>query len=462
MTPSRLSLLVAALLAQPVAAGPIAIPSPVDRPQLIAADTDAFLLALGKRSPGPDFVARLVAAAADLPALGERSEEVAATRAARDQTRSRLFPGLGLDFIGARTITRDLLLPTTQAENLAPRRRNDVVGSVDQLVTDFGATSARIRAGNASSDAARADLDAARNTALLQLVSAWYDVLGAQTAMALAQSNVDRMQSLADGAALRFERGMDSGGDVARARSYLAAAQSQKLNLGRRLRAAEARFVELFGRAPGDLNRPDTGPMPGDAGAVRPELVAARAQERAAAAALSAAKSDRLPRIDARISGSTFDVLRGVQPAYDVRAQLTVRQRFSTGGAEAARVAELAARRRAAGLAVERIAAATTREADVAAADVDGLAAAMVPLQAAYLDSRRARDLFAEQFRVSRGTLFDVLRAEQDLLDTALTLAQTSYDLDVARFTVLARRGGLIERFGLTAAVTLADLEPRP
>lgn len=462
MTSARLPLLLAALLAQPVAAGSIAIPLPVDRPQLIAAETDAFLLALAKRNMGPDFVARLVAAAAELPALGERGEEVTATRAARDQTRSRLFPGLGLDFIGARTITRDLLLPTTQAENLAPRRRNDVVGSVDQLVTDFGATSARIRAGNASSDAARADLDAARNTALLQLVTAWYEVLGAQTGMALAQGHVDRMQSLADGAALRFERGVDSGGDVARARSYLAAAQSQKLNLGRRLRAAEARFVELFGVAPGELQRPDTGPMPDDTGAVRPELVAARAQERAAAAALSAAKSDRLPRIDARISGSTFDVLRGVQPAYDVRAQLTVRQRFSTGGAEAARVAELAARRRAAGLAVERIAAATTREADVAAADVDGLAAALVPLQAAYLDSRRARDLFAEQFRVSRGTLFDVLRAEQDLLDTALTLAQTSYELDVARFTVLARRGGLIERFGLTAAVTLADLEPRP
>jgi adhesin transport system outer membrane protein len=85
----------------------------------------------------------------------------------------------------------------------------------------------------------------------------------------------------------------------------------------------------------------------------------------------------------------------------------------------------------------------------------------MPPLQAAYLDSRRARDLFAEQFRVSRGTLFDVLRAEQDLLDTALALAQTSYELDVARFTLLARGGGLIERFGLVPAVIAADQETR-
>ena len=64
----------------------------------------------------------------------------------------------------------------------------------------------------------RAELDAARNTALLQLVTSWYDVLWAQTSTALALSNVDRMRVLADGAGLRFESGVDSGGDVARAR----------------------------------------------------------------------------------------------------------------------------------------------------------------------------------------------------------------------------------------------------
>lgn len=462
MTVGRLQLIIAALVSQPLGAAPIAIPMPVDRPQSISADTDTFLQALADRNGNAEFASRVPAAAAALPVLGERGEDVAATRAVRNQARARLFPTLGVDLIGARTITRDLQSPSTQVENLAPLRRNDVIGSIDQLVTDFGATSARIRAGDATNDAARADLDAALNSSLLQLVAAWYDVLAAQTATSLAQSNVDRMQVLADGAALRFERGVDSGGDVARARAYLAAAQSQNVGFGRRLRAAEARFVELFGSVPGALHRPDPADaMSANGAIVRPELVAARAQERAAAAALAAAKSDRLPRIEGRISGATYDVLRGSEPAYDVRAQLTLRQRFSTGGAEAARVAELAARRRSAGLAVERVAAATTREAGIALAEVDGLAAAIQPLQAAYLDSRRARDLFAEQFRVARGTLFDVLRAEQDLLDTALALAQTSYELDVARYTLLARNGGLIEGFGLTPAVVAADLESR-
>ncbi|MBC7521729.1 MAG: TolC family protein [Sandarakinorhabdus sp.] len=456
--------LVAAVVWSPIAAiaAPIALPAPSDRPPAIAADTDNFLVLLAARDAGADFSAAVAAAARALPALGERGGDVAVAQAGRDQARSRLFPGLGLDFIGARTIARDLQSPSTQVESLSPRRRNDIIGSVDQLVTDFGASSARVRAGNAASDAALADLDAARNTALLQLVENWYEVLGAQTATALLNSHVDRMAALAQGASLRFERGVDSGGDVARARSYLAAAQSQKINFDRRLRTAEARYVELFGAMAGVLARPALifGPEPAPS-AERPELVSARAQSRQADAALAAARSDRLPRVDARISGSTYDVLRGTTPAYDVRAQLTLRQRFSTGGAEAARVAELAARRRAAGLAVDRISAATDREQATAMADVDGLSAAVVPLQSAYLDSRRARDLFAEQFRVSRGTLFDVLRAERDLVEAALNVAQTSYDLDVARFRLLARRGGLIEHFGMAPAIVGNRAEAR-
>ncbi|PZN95911.1 MAG: hypothetical protein DCF31_05080 [Alphaproteobacteria bacterium] len=460
MLPKVASLLFAAAImtaASHVDAAPVTIPAPSARPQDIAPGSDTFLRALADRTAAPLFSARVTAAADSLPVLGERLADVAAARAQRDQARSRLFPGIGLDLVASRTIARDLQLPTTQVENLSPLRRNDAIGSVEQLITDFGASSARIRAGNAATDAARADLDATRNTALLQLVGSWYDVLAAQTAMALAQSHVERMQVLADGAALRFATGVDSGGDVARARSYLAAAQGQKIGFDRRLRSAEARYLELFGTLPGAVARPDigAGPSAGE-GAVRPELVAARFDERAAAAALDAARADRLPRLDARISSAGYDVLRGTAPAYDVRAQLTLRQRFSTGGAEAARVAELAARRRSAAFAVDRIAAATDRELGVAAADVDGLADSVPPLERAYLDSRRARDLYAEQFRVSRGTLFDVLRAERDLLEAALVLARANYELDVARFTLLARQGGLIERFGMVPAV-IAD-----
>lgn len=431
----------------------VSLPPPSGTPQRITRAGDVFLTALGERRATEEFIIRVQAAAEALPVLGERGQDVAAAQAARDQARSGLFPRLGIDAVSAGTVARDFAGDQTLVERLVPRSRNDVTGSVEQIIADFGATGARIRSGNAGTEAARADLDAARNTALLQLVSAWYDVLSARTAVQLSAANVLRLDELAKGAALRFEGGIDSGGDVARARSYLAASQSQQVNFQRRLASAEARYAEVFGVPAGPLFRPVAPEGLAALGIERPEVTSAKAQEREIAAAVDAAKSDRLPRIDARIGGTAYDVVSGNRPDYDVRAQVTLRQRFSTGGAEAARVAELKARRRAAGLAVDRISAVATREQATAEADVAGLADILPPLESSYLDSRRARDLFVEQFRVSRGTLFDVLRAERDLLDTALALAQTNYELDVARFTLLARQGGLIERFGLTPAV---------
>ena len=447
--------------ALPLRAERLSLPAPSSAPQHIARATDGFLAALADRHDGAMFDARIVAAIAALPVLGERRQDVEAARAVRNQARAGLFPRLGLDAVAAQTLARDFRLRTTQVESLVPRSRNDISASADQLLFDFGATSARIRSGAAATDSARADLDAARSDAVMVLIGVWYEQLAATTAVSLSLANVARLAELAAAAALRFDSGIDSGGDVARARSYLAAAQSRGVGFERRLAAARARTFEVFGAVPDAIFRPALpGAVTGPA-ALRPEVMAARADEQQTAAALAAARAERLPRIDARIGATAFDVIDAPRPDYDIRAQFTLRQRFSIGGGEAARVAELAARRNQARFAVDRIEALTGRELAIARSDADGLAAALPPLENAYLDSRRARDLFVEQFRVSRGTLFDVLRAERDLLDAALSLAQTSYEHDVARFTLLARQGALLDRFGLADTATTAERADR-
>jgi adhesin transport system outer membrane protein len=457
--PYRLTL--ALLLSAAAPALAISLPPPSAAPQKISAETDGFLKALAERDATAAFDASVVAGVAQLPALGEQAENIVAAKEQKDQNQSRLYPTLGVDFIVARTLVRDLNNPATPVENLAPLNRNDALGSIDQLLTDFGATSARIRQSSAGIAAAKAQLDAARNQALIGLISTWYDVLEYRTAVSLAGDNVKRLEDLAAGAALRFQGGIDSGGDVARARAYVAGAQSQKLNFERQLAAAEARYQEVFGSPPPAVARvmaPDVIP-PSNQGE-RPEVIAARAQEKQAAAAVDAARADRLPVVSGRLGANGYNVLQDGTPAYDVRGQIVLRQRFSVGGAEASRVSELKARQRSAEYAVERIETAAARELAVAEADVANLRLALPPLQTAYLDSRRARDLYVEQFRVSRGTLFDVLRAERDLLDAALALSRTTYDLDVARFVLLARQNGLIERFGMMpATVAVAGRE---
>jgi adhesin transport system outer membrane protein len=462
--PHRLTMALLLSSALPMAgAGAIELPPPSSAPQKISAETDPFLKALAEREGTALFDTSVMTGAANLPALGEQAEAVNAAKEIKDQAQSRLYPDLGVDFIVSRTLVRDLNNPATPVENLAPLNRNDALGSINQLITDFGATSARIRQSSAGIAAAKADLDAARNQALLTLISTWYDVLEYRTAVTLAGDNVKRLQDLAQGAALRFEGGIDSGGDVARARAYVAGAQSQQVNFERQLANAEARYLELFGAPAPEVARvvaPDV--IPSSNQGERPEVLAAKAQAREAAAAVSAAKADRLPVVSGRLGANGYNVIQDGTPAYDVRGQIVLSTNFATGGGQASRVSELKARRRSAELAVERIELAAARELSVAEADVAQLRLAIPPLEAAYLDSRRARDLFVEQFRVSRGTLFDVLRAERDLLDAALALSRATYDLDVARFNLLAKQNGLIERFGLSpAAMPVAGQESK-
>ncbi|WP_164157819.1 TolC family protein, partial [Sandarakinorhabdus rubra] len=171
---------------------------------------------------------------------------------------------------------------------------------------------------------------------------------------------------------------------------------------------------------------------------------AARADAESRRAAARAAGADRMPRFDARVTGSSYDLLRGGRPDYDVRALVSMTARFSTGGAEAARVAELNATARRARFLAQRLELENARELAEAEAQATALAEALPSQHNAYADAVRARDLFAVRFAAARGTLFDLLTAEREQFEAGLQLADAELRLDVARWLLLARRGTLL------------------
>lgn len=407
-----------------------------------AAHDQALVAALAAR-PASDFARRLAAAANALPAVGESREGLAIAQAQTAQARSRLLPTLGLDVNSADTLARDFQRTTTQFESLVPRRRTDAIGSISQLLIDWGATSARIRAGRLSETAAAADIEATRVDQLVAMVGAWHEAIAARHGLALATQHAARLQALADNVAARRAAGADSAAELARATSAAAQASARQAELARRDAAARARMAELFGSNAPD---PQRAPPPPDAGGATdtPELRAARADAAARRAATSAASADRLPRVDARVAGSSFDLLGAGRPDYDVRATVTMTTRFSVGGAEAARVRELAATARRADFTAARIAAENARELAQAEAELAALVAALPARRAAHADALAARDLLSLRFAAARGTLFDVLTAEREALEASLALVEAELQLDVARWVLLARRGTLL------------------
>jgi outer membrane protein, adhesin transport system len=428
--------------AAPAAAPPPKATAAVAKPAPLAAADQAWLNGLAAR-PVVDLPQRLRAAADALPAVGEGREGVSIADAQTRQARSRLFPTLGVDVNAADTIARDFQRPTTQFESLVPRRRADAIGSVNQMLVDWGATSARIRAGQAAEAGARANYDLARTDALVALLGAWHEAIAARASLQLTKAHARRLDRLAVMVGKRTDAGAESTADKARADTAAAQAQGRLADAQRRDATASARITELWGKLPEAPAR--ALPPPEDPGVVEtPDVRAAKADAEARKATARAAKADRLPRVDARVTGSAYDIARDGRPDYDVRATVSLTTRFSTGGAEAARVSELSAAARRAELAASRISAETLRELEESEAELRTRSAALPAQQRAVVSAMRARELFGLRFTAARGSLFDLLAAEREALDAGLGLVDAEIRLDMARWLLLARRGTIL------------------
>jgi outer membrane protein TolC len=61
----------------------------------------------------------------------------------------------------------------------------------------------------------------------------------------------------------------------------------------------------------------------------------------------------------------------------------------------------------------------------------------------------------AEQFRVSRGSLIDLIRTEQDYVASAEALVRADIECDLAQFTLMARTGELPGMLALPVPETM-------
>ena len=129
---------------------------------------------------------------------------------------------------------------------------------------------------------------------------------------------------------------------------------------------------------------------------------------------------------------------------YDIRGRVALRYRLF-GGADAARRAVRGPRprrRRPRHRASARRPSATPPS---PGRDVRALEQQLDALEASYIASRRSRDVIAERFRVARGTLFDVVAAEDAYFESATAYIQALTELDAARYVLLSRMGRLLD-----------------
>ncbi|WP_245844004.1 TolC family protein [Sphingomonas spermidinifaciens] len=404
---------------------------------------------------------RAIQAAVDRhPAVEEAEARRDEARASRNEARTLELPVVDMSMSYFNVLTRQFSNdPQNVLERSRPRERTDQILRVQWPVFDFGTAKARIGAGNQRLRAATAGIDDVSTRLALQGVQAWYQVYGYRALVRLSEAFLANQTDLRAAIDDRIRQGVSAPGDKAQVESYIAAAQTQLAGFRRNLAQAEAQFQQVTGSpAPAALGRAPTAENTNISreraeadSANTPPVVAARRQAEAARYDLKAAKADALPGVALGVDTGRYGVFENAGD-YDVRGSVTVTHRI-LGGADQ-RIDQYAARARGAEAALERTKLEAARDAAVAWSDLGALRDSASAIEANYLATRQSRDVLVERFRVARGTLFDVLSAETNYFNVATRYIETVTELDIARYTLLARTGRLLETFGIAPATT--------
>ncbi len=334
-------------------------------------------------------------------------------------------------------------------ERSRPQMRTDALLSLNQTVLDFGAGAKRMAAAGARLRAASAEAEVAADRVALATVASWYDVFGFRALVALTQSFREGEEKLRGSLQERVRQGVAAETDIARIDSAIAQAETREAQFRRRLASAEARYRELTGaEAPEGLQRAPAAPrLIASREAAATAVGQSPAVESAAELAIatkneaSAALRNTLPVIGVGLDAGRYGVFEDRRD-YDVRARVTLR--YQLFGAGPARADQAAARARAQQARADGVREEAERDAAIAYSDVEALEVQIAALTRSYMASRRSRDAIVERFRAARGTLFDVLAAEDAYFESATAFIQGLSELDAARYALLSRTGKLL------------------
>lgn len=434
----------------PVARAPGELPAPSGDPLAIDPANDPILRLARAQSPVAAFRAAIAAAVARNPAFDEAQANRTEAIAARAEVKARWTPTVDLSVSSFKVIDRAFSNdPGNLLERQRPDHRTDAILRIQQSLVDFGAARARVKAGSDRILVAAAGIEDISGQIALRAIAAWYNLYGYRILVRLGEAFAASQRDVRGQIEDRIRQGVAARGDLAQVDGYIASADSQLAEFRRAEAGAAAQFTAVMGVAPpADLGRAPVPDLSGVNEAGLADSTEALPSVRAARAAASAAHNDAravwrdlLPTVSAGIDGGRYGVFE-TDRDYDIRGNVTLNWRLGGGGIQ--RRDQAFARAEAADARARRTREDAGRDAEIAWADVAALEEARAAIEQNYIASRRARDVLAERFRVSRGTLFDVIAAESNFFSVAARYIQTVTELDTARYVLLARTGRLL------------------
>ncbi|WP_174298158.1 TolC family outer membrane protein [Sphingomonas bacterium] len=307
-------------------------------------------------------------------------------------------------------------------------------------------------------EAGQIGLRSTESTLFTAVVAAYMDAIRDEAIVGLNQQNVHVLDVNLQATRDRFQVGDLTRTDVAQSEARLSLARAQFQSVQANLIASRENYIRVVGSPPGALQPPPLLPrLPDTPDAAvevalkqNPTLLAFQKQRDATAFDVDAARQRRLPRVSAVFGGNYYNYLgslgvgTGVRVGQDALSGTigaTVNLPIFSGGAVSAGIRQAQAQRTAAveqATDAERGVIATTRAAyAVWRSSEQVIQSAQQAVNANKLSLEGVR---AENSVGSR-TILDILNAEQELLNSQVTLVTAQRDAYVAGFALLAAMG---------------------
>lgn len=321
-----------------------------------------------------------------------------------------------------------------------------------QVIYAGGAIAARTRQARAGLSVADAQYAGVQRDLILSVVSAYLDVRRAEEEVLIRETNVGSLRQQVQAATDRFDVGEVTRTDVAQAEARYAGSQAALASSRAGLEAQRALYEAVVGRPPVQLADPPPPPaIPGTlaealalASGNNPEILAARAAEAAARAAVDAAKGDYRPRVDLRGTAGLAETYRDNSfrdTNFGVSAQLSIpiyqggllsaRTKQARHAEDQARYQRMSAER--------RVAAEVTNAWHRVVAAREAIRASASRVDAAEVAMEGAQ----QELAVGTRTTLDVLDQERELLDARLNLINSEREGYLAVHELLGAAGSL-------------------